>query len=92
MLVAIDDCQCQCGIYIPIAFFNARFSAQQELNHLLITITNDKGRLSKGKIERTVRRGEKYADEDKASREKIEARNGLENYAVTKRLTHNLGI
>jgi hypothetical protein len=38
-----------------------------------------------------VGEAEKYA-EDKATREKIEARNGLENYAVTKRLTHNFGI
>lgn len=46
-----------------------------------ITITNDKGRLSAEEIERMVAEAEKYADEDKATRERIEARNGLENYA-----------
>lgn len=48
-----------------------------------ITITNDKGRLSQEEIERMVQEAEQYADEDKAAREKIEARNGLENYAFS---------
>ena len=48
-----------------------------------ITITNDKGRLSAEEIERMVAEAEKYADEDKATRERIEARNALENYAFT---------
>jgi heat shock protein 5 len=48
-----------------------------------ITITNDKGRLSSDEIERMVEEAEKYADEDKAVRERIEARNGLENYAYS---------
>ncbi|KAF2680927.1 heat shock protein 70b [Lentithecium fluviatile CBS 122367] len=46
-----------------------------------ITITNDKGRLSAEDIERMVEEAEKYAEEDKATRERIEARNKLENYA-----------
>lgn len=46
-----------------------------------ITITNDKGRLTTEEIERMVEEAEKYADEDKATRERIESRNGLENYA-----------
>ncbi|KAF1953766.1 heat shock protein 70 [Byssothecium circinans] len=46
-----------------------------------ITITNDKGRLSAEEIERMVEEAEKYAEEDKATRERIEARNKLENYA-----------
>ncbi|KAI1504678.1 heat shock protein 70 family [Biscogniauxia marginata] len=46
-----------------------------------ITITNDKGRLTQEEIERMVAEAEKYAEEDKATRERIEARNGLENYA-----------
>lgn len=46
-----------------------------------ITITNDKGRLTPEEIERMVQEAEKYAEEDKATRERIEARNGLENYA-----------
>ncbi|PSK34095.1 glucose-regulated [Elsinoe australis] len=48
-----------------------------------ITITNDKGRLSTEDIERMVAEAEKYADEDKATRERVEARNGLENYAFS---------
>ncbi|KAF2091638.1 78 kDa glucose-regulated protein precursor [Saccharata proteae CBS 121410] len=48
-----------------------------------ITITNDKGRLSTEEIERMVAEAEKYAEEDKATRERIEARNGLENYAFS---------
>jgi len=46
-----------------------------------ITITNDKGRLTPEEIERMVAEAEKFAEEDKATRERIEARNGLENYA-----------
>ncbi|KAF4977508.1 hypothetical protein FZEAL_5986 [Fusarium zealandicum] len=46
-----------------------------------ITITNDKGRLTTEEIERMVAEAEKYAEEDKATRERIESRNGLENYA-----------
>ena len=46
-----------------------------------ITITNDKGRLSPEEIERMVADAEKYAEEDKATAEKIAARNALENYA-----------
>ncbi|KAI6902944.1 78 kDa glucose-regulated, partial [Hortaea werneckii] len=48
-----------------------------------ITITNDKGRLSAEEIERMVAEAEKYAEEDKATRERIEARNGLENYSFS---------
>jgi heat shock protein 5 len=48
-----------------------------------ITITNDKGRLSTEDIERMVAEAEKYAEEDKAIREMIEARNGLENYVFS---------
>ena len=48
-----------------------------------ITITNDKGRLSSEEIERMVAEAEQFADEDKATREKIEARNSLENYAFS---------
>jgi endoplasmic reticulum chaperone BiP len=46
-----------------------------------ITITNDKGRLSPEEIERMVEEAEQYAEEDRITREKIEARNSLENYA-----------
>jgi heat shock protein 5 len=46
-----------------------------------ITITNDKGRLTPEEIERMINEAEKFAEEDKEKREKIEARNALENYA-----------
>ncbi|KAI5849792.1 heat shock protein 70 family [Tricharina praecox] len=48
-----------------------------------ITINNERGRLSQEDIERMVSEAEKFADEDKANREKIEARNALENYAFS---------
>jgi heat shock protein 5 len=48
-----------------------------------ITITNDKGRLSQEEIDRMVAEAEQYAEEDKAIKGKIEARNGLENYAFS---------
>jgi L1 cell adhesion molecule like protein len=50
-----------------------------------ITITNDKGRLSKEDVERMVQEAEKYAAQDKAQKEKIEAKNALENYAFSLR-------
>ncbi|KAK6465157.1 78 kDa glucose-regulated protein [Scheffersomyces coipomensis] len=46
-----------------------------------ITITNDKGRLTKEDIDRMVEEAEKYAQEDAEIKAKIEARNSLENYA-----------
>merc|ERR1719333_156481 len=54
-----------------------------------ITITNDKGRLSQDDIERMVKEAEKYAAEDDAQKEKVEARNGLENYAYSMRNSIN---
>ena len=40
-----------------------------------ITITNDKGRLSKEDIERMVEEAEKFAEEDKINSERVEAKN-----------------
>ena len=48
-----------------------------------ITITNDKGRLSEEDIERMVAEAEQFAEEDKLLKEKIEAKNTLENYLYT---------
>ncbi|KAL1923821.1 uncharacterized protein VTP21DRAFT_8801 [Calcarisporiella thermophila] len=48
-----------------------------------ITITNNKGRLSAEEIERMVKEAEQYAEEDKVFRERVEAKNGLENYLYT---------
>nr|UTH79105.1 heat shock protein 70-2 [Protohermes costalis] len=45
-----------------------------------ITITNDKGRLSKADIERMLSEAEKYKDEDEKQRDKVQARNQLESY------------
>ncbi|RHY26474.1 hypothetical protein DYB32_007591 [Aphanomyces invadans] len=52
-----------------------------------ITITNDKGRLSKDEIERMVNDAEKYKAEDTKNKERVEAKNGLENYAYSLRNT-----
>jgi len=48
-----------------------------------ITITNDKGRLSQEEIERMVSEAEKYKAEDDNNRNRIEAKNGLENYCYS---------
>lgn len=48
-----------------------------------ITITNDKGRLSQEEIDRMIAEAQEFAEEDKATSEKITARNGLENYAFS---------
>lgn len=45
-----------------------------------ITITNDKGRLSKDDIDRMVAEAEKYREDDRRLKERIDARNGFENY------------
>ncbi|ORY98446.1 hsp71-like protein [Syncephalastrum racemosum] len=50
-----------------------------------ITITNDKGRLSKEEIERMVADAEKYKAEDEAAAARIQAKNGLESYAYNLR-------
>jgi len=47
----------------------------------MITIKNDKGRLSPEEIERLVAEAERFAAEDAAERGRVEARNGVENYA-----------
>jgi L1 cell adhesion molecule like protein len=45
-----------------------------------ITITNDKGRLSKEQIEEMIKKAEEYKEADNKLKEKIEAKGGLENY------------
>jgi len=50
-----------------------------------ITITNDKGRLSKEDIERMVSDAEKYKAEDEEAAARIGAKNGLESYAYNLR-------
>lgn len=45
-----------------------------------ITITNDKGRLSKEEIEAMIKKSEEYAEEDLLFKQKVEAKNNLEQY------------
>ncbi|KAL6326748.1 hypothetical protein AAG906_010923 [Vitis piasezkii] len=52
-----------------------------------ITITNDKGRLSKEDIEKMMQEAEKYKSEDEMLKKKVEAKNALENYAYNVRST-----
>ena len=54
-----------------------------------IVITNDKGRLSKDDIDRLVKEAEKFKDEDNKVKERIEAKNQLEQYAYQVRQTLN---
>jgi heat shock protein 5 len=48
-----------------------------------ITITNDKGRLSQEEIDRMIKESEDFAEQDKAVKAKVDARNALESYAYS---------
>jgi chaperone protein DnaK len=48
-----------------------------------ITITNDQNRLTPEDIEQMIKDAEKFADEDKKLKERVEARNELESYAYS---------
>merc|ERR1711992_455032 len=52
-----------------------------------ITITNDKGRLSKEEIDRMVNDAEKYKNEDEKQKNRIASKNGLESYAFQMKST-----
>ncbi|KAF7338351.1 hypothetical protein MVEN_02060700 [Mycena venus] len=54
-----------------------------------ITITNDKGRLSKEEIDRMVEEAEKYKAEDEAAAARITSKNALESYAYNLRNSLN---
>merc|ERR1719276_853050 len=54
-----------------------------------ITITNDKGRLSKEDIEKMVQDAEKFKAEDEIVKKKSEAKNGFENYCFQMKNTLN---
>jgi len=54
-----------------------------------ITITNEKGRLSKEDIEKMVNEAEKYKGEDEVMRKRIEAKNSFENYCFQMKNTLN---
>ncbi|KFM81612.1 Major heat shock protein Ba, partial [Stegodyphus mimosarum] len=48
-----------------------------------ITITNDKGRLTKDEIERMLQEAKQYEREDQEQRERIASRNSLESYVYS---------
>ena len=48
-----------------------------------ITITNDKGRLSKDEIDRMVNDADKYKEEDDKQRDRVASRNKLESYVFS---------
>ncbi|XP_026982646.1 heat shock cognate 71 kDa protein-like isoform X2 [Sagmatias obliquidens] len=52
-----------------------------------ITITNDKGHLSKEDTERMVQEAEKYKTEDEKQRGKVSSKNSLESYAFNMKAT-----
>ena len=52
-----------------------------------ITITNDKGRLSKADIEKMVREAETFKEDDDKQRERISSKNQLESYAYSVKST-----
>lgn len=52
-----------------------------------ITITNDKGRLSQEDIERMIKEAEQFAEEDKMVREKVDAKNALDSYVHSMRMS-----
>nr|ACF31553.1 heat shock protein 70 [Pinctada fucata] len=52
-----------------------------------ITITNDKGRLSKDEIDRMLSEAEKYKQEDEKQKDRITAKNSLESYAFNMKST-----
>jgi len=52
-----------------------------------ITITNDKGRLSKEEIERMVNDAETFKAEDEKQKERISAKNNLESYCFNMKTT-----
>jgi len=54
-----------------------------------ITITNDKGRLTKEEIEKMVNDAEKFKAEDELIKAKVEAKNGFENYCFQMKNTLN---
>ena len=57
-----------------------------------ITITNDKGRLSKDQIEKMVQEAEKYKSEDDAQRDRVSAKNALESYAYQLKVSGTPGL
>ena len=66
---------------------HAEDKASKKVNK--ITITNDKGRLTKEDIEKLVKDAEKFKAEDEQIRSKIEAKNSLEQTVYSMRNSLN---
>lgn len=58
-------------------------------NNQKIQIRNDSDRLTKDEIEKMVQDAEKFKDEDEKMRQKVQARNSLENYCFQVKNTLN---
>lgn len=54
-----------------------------------MTITNEKGRLTKEQIEKMIKDSERFAKKDNEIREKLEAKKSLEDYLNSMRNTIN---
>jgi heat shock protein 5 len=52
-----------------------------------LVITNDQGRLSQEDIERMIEEAEKFAEQDKVAKERIDAKNAFESYIYSMRNT-----
>jgi len=50
-----------------------------------ITITNEKGRLSQQDIDKMIKEAEEFAEEDKETKARVDARNALESYIYSMR-------
>lgn len=70
------------GIYNAFTF---QVSAEDKGtgNKEKIVITNDQNRLTPDDIDRMIRDAEKFADDDKKLKERVESRNELESYAYS---------
>ena len=60
-------------------------SAEEKSSHIKksLKITNETGRISASEIELLIKDAEKFREEDKANRERIDARNELETYLLS---------
>lgn len=54
-----------------------------------ITITNDKGRLTKEEVEKLIREAEKHKDQDELIKKRVEAKNSLEQFVYSVKHTLN---
>ena len=52
-----------------------------------IVVTNDSGRLSKEEIERMLREAKEFEEQDKITKERIDAKNSFENYIYSMKNT-----